>query len=369
MNASAGNSGPDAGTVDNVGPWVTTVGASTLDKTYTSTLTLTAADGASYRKAGKTLTQGVEPSPVVLASAVSGYEGGAECTAPFAAGTLTGKVVACARDVNNRTDKSWNALQGGAAGMILYNSVASDTEADSHFVRAIHLDGPNDDLVSFLKAHPDATATWDAGKLLKATGDTMAGFSSRGPNGDFLKPDVTTPGVDILAGVPTSQGDPSSGPSGEQYAVWSGTSMSAPHATGVSVLVKAAHPSWTPGQIKSALMTSSVQSVVNPDGSAAGVFQRGAGSIRANRALSPTLTISETAAKFATGLTDRLSRINLNLPSVSVDPLPGAAVVKRTVMNVTSSWQSFSVTAKGQTASPSGCPRRGSRSPRERAAN
>ncbi|ODA91379.1 hypothetical protein ATY41_01490 [Leifsonia xyli subsp. xyli] len=200
-------------------------------------MTLTAADGASYHKAGVTLTQGVTPSPVVLASAVSGYEGGAECTAPFAAGTLTGKVVACERGENDREDKGANALQGGAAEMILYNPVTSDTEADSQPLPAIHLDGPNDDLVSFLKAHPD--------------------------------------------------------------------------------------------------------------GSAAGVFQRGAGSIRANRALSPTLTISETAAKFATGLTDRLSRINLNLPSVSVDPLPGAAVVKRTVTNVTSSRQSFAVTTRG----------------------
>jgi len=38
--------------------------------------------------------------------------------------------------------------------------------------------------------------------------------------------------------------------------------MSSPRAAGVSALVKAAHPSWTPDEIESALVTSSVQSVV-----------------------------------------------------------------------------------------------------------
>jgi hypothetical protein len=79
------------------------------------------------------------------------------------------------------------------------------------------------------------------------------------------------------------------------------------------------------------------------DGSKAGVFDRGAGSIRANRALSPTLTISETAADFVASAGDPLSRHDLNIPSIFIDPLPGAAVVKRTVTNVTSSTQTFTV--------------------------
>ena len=95
-------------------------------------------------------------------------------------------------------------------------------------------------------------------------------------------------------------------------------------------------------------MTSSVQSVINPDGSPAGVFDRGAGSIRADRALSPTLTVSETAADFAASAGDPLTRLDLNIPSINVDPLPGAAVVKRTVTNVSSRSQTF--TAKGTVA-------------------
>jgi hypothetical protein len=95
--------------------------------------------------------------------------------------------------------------------------------------------------------------------------------------------------------------------------------------------------------VKSALMTSSVQSVTNVDGSKAGVFDRGAGSIRADRAVSSTLTISETAADFVASAGDPLSRIDLNIPSVYIDPLPGAAVVERTVTNVTNKSQTIRV--------------------------
>ena len=96
----------------------------------------------------------------------------------------------------------------------------------------------------------------------------MAAFSSRGPLGDWIKPDVTAPGVQVLAGM-TPQPDQTTadnGPPGNLYQAIAGTSMSSPHSAGVSALVKAAHPDWTPAMIKSALMTSSVQTVVKEDG-------------------------------------------------------------------------------------------------------
>jgi subtilisin family serine protease len=343
VNASAGNDGPGASTANHAGPWVTTVAASTFDRQYASTLNLTSTDGATYSKAGSTLTQGVTDAPVVLAASVPGYTGGKLCLTPFAAGSLTGQVVVCERGENGRVEKGFNASQGGAAGMILYNPTASDVETDNHFLPTIHLEGPNTDLLTFLGAHPGITATWAAGVAAPAQGDVMAGFSSRGPIGEFLKPDITAPGVQILAGLTPESTDVATGPQGELYQAIAGTSMSSPHAAGVSALVIAAHPSWTPGQVKSALMTSSLQDVTNVDGSKAGVFDRGAGSIRADRALSPTLTISETAADFVASAGDPLSRHDLNIPSIYVDPLPGAAVVKRTVTNVTSSSQTFTV--------------------------
>ena len=142
MNASAGNDGPGASTANHAGPWVTTVAASTFNRQYSSKLTLTSTDGATYSKAGSTLTQGVTGAPVVLAAAVPGYTGGKQCLTPFAAGSLTGQVVVCERGNNGRVEKGFNAAQGGAAGMILYNPTASDVETDNHFLPAIHLEGP-----------------------------------------------------------------------------------------------------------------------------------------------------------------------------------------------------------------------------------
>ncbi|KAK8584136.1 hypothetical protein V6N12_068385 [Hibiscus sabdariffa] len=91
----------------------------------------------------------------------------------------------------------------------------------------------------------------------------VVSFSSRGPNPitpDILKPDLTAPGVDILAAwspiAPPSidEEDPRS----VDYNIISGTSMSCPHASGAAAYVKAAHPDWSPAAIKSALMTTAL---------------------------------------------------------------------------------------------------------------
>ena len=126
------------------------------------------------------------------------------------------------------------------------------------------------------------------------------------------------------------------GPVGELYQAIAGTSMSSPHAAGASALVKAAHPSWTPGQIKSALMTSSVQSVLKETGKPSDPFDRGAGSIRADRAINPTVTFDVPAAAYYASVADAGSRLDLNIPSIDANPMPGGIATTRTVTNVTS---------------------------------
>ena len=128
---------------------------------------------------------------------------------------------------------------------------------------------------------------------------------------------------------------PTNGPPGNLYQAIAGTSMSSPHAAGVSALVKAAHPGWTPEEIKSALMTSSVQSVVKEDGTTpATPFDDGAGSIRADRAVNPTLVFNETSADFVAAGADTLHRIDLNLPSVDATTMSGQISTQRTAINV-----------------------------------
>ena len=174
----------------------------------------------------------------------------------------------------------------------------------------------------------------------------MASFSSRGPLADYIKPDITAPGVQVLAGT-TPQPDQTTadnGPPGNLFMAIAGTSMSSPHGAGVSALVKAAHPDWTPSMIKSALMTSAVQGVVKEDGvTPATPFDAGSGSIRANLAVNPTLVFDENFDDYVSSATDPLSRIDLNLASVDAPTMTGQITTKRTAMNVTDKDQDLDI--------------------------
>jgi hypothetical protein len=165
----------------------------------------------------------------------------------------------------------------------------------------------------------------------------MASFSSRGPDGDWIKPDVTAPGVQVLAGT-TPQPDQTTadnGPPGNLYMAIAGTSMASPHSAGVSALVKAAHPTWTPEEIKSALMTSANTKVVEEDGSTpATPFDMGAGRISASRAVSPTLVFNETYAHFVAAGTNVIHRVDLNIPSIDETTFSGDLLTHRTALNV-----------------------------------
>jgi len=77
--------------------------------------------------------------------------------------------------------------------------------------------------------------------------DPSDDFSSSGPTPLSLemKPDVAAPGYDILSSVPRSDG---------LWASFDGTSMAAPHVAGGVALLLQRHPTWTPAQVKSALV-------------------------------------------------------------------------------------------------------------------
>jgi len=348
VNASAGNSGPGAATAEHGGPWETTVGASTLDRSFESTLHLTADGGATLDISGVTITEGITtPTPVVLASAAPYSD--ELCNHDPGANAFSGKVVVCKRGTNGRIDKGHNVFLGDGEGMILYNQSATvtDLESDNHFLPAIQVEYAGNAVHDFVANHTNVMATWAPGAATPAQGDVMASFSSRGPESDFIKPDVTAPGVQILAGNTPQPASIDSGRPGQMFQAIAGTSMSSPHAAGVSLLLKAAHPSWTPGQIKSALMTSSVQSVVKEDGTTkADPFDRGAGSIRANRAINPTVTFEVSAPDFYASANDPFARINLNLASIDAPNMPGKITTSRTAHNVTNKTQTLTITTK-----------------------
>ena len=334
VSASAGNDGPGAGTVNHNGPWVQTVAASTQTRTFRSTVTLSGG-GASLQVSGATITAGIaSPLPVVNAADPPYSNVGCEVAAP--PGLFAGKIVACQRGPG-RIQRGFNVFQGGAAGMLLYNAEPLDVMTDNHWLPTVHLDQPqSQQLLDFLGAHPGATGSFPQGTRATWQGDRVTFFSSRGPGGDWLKPDVTAPGLQILAGNTPTPEAAGLGPPGNLFQAIAGTSMSSPHAAGSAALVAALHPSWTPGQIKSALETTArTAGVTKEDGATpADPFDVGGGRVDLTRAGDPGLTFNETATNYAAAAGDPMHRIDLNTPSVNAPTMPGVISTVRRARNV-----------------------------------
>lgn len=130
-----------------------------------------------------------------------------------------------------------------------------------------------------------------------ATGDLMAYFSSRGPApntyAQVIKPDLTAPGVSIFAAYANTGG------ASPNYGLMSGTSMSAPHVTGAAALLIGLHPDWSPSQVQSALMTTSLAPIMQENGTTPTTpFDSGAGRVRLERAMRAGLLLDETPTNF-----------------------------------------------------------------------
>jgi hypothetical protein len=193
------------------------------------------------------------------------------------------------------------------------------------------------------------TASWPDAAKRDGQADVMAAFSSRGPGGETIKPDVTAPGVQILAGNTPYPGDPAdgAGPPGETFQAIAGTSMSSPEVAGSGLLLSALHPGWTPGQIKSSLMTTSVTDVVKEDlTTPADPFDMGAGRIDLTKAGTAPLTFDETADRFAALGADASTAVHLNVPSVNAPVMPGRVDTTRVATNTSGRRQRFTVSTE-----------------------
>src|SRR5207253_435338 len=114
----------------------------------------------------------------------------------------------------------------------------------------------------------------------------VADFSSRGPVQGFgqIKPDVSAPGVNILAAAPTASVVWALANSGPMYATISGTSMATPHTSGSVALIRQFHPEWTPDMIRTAMINTATNmrdanGTPKADGSADSIIAQGGGLI------------------------------------------------------------------------------------------
>ncbi|MFI7604278.1 S8 family serine peptidase [Micromonospora sp. NPDC049366] len=356
VSAAAGNAGPYAGTVDNSLPWLTTVAASTTDRQYVRKLTL--GDGTVLTGAGVGETA-VGPAPLVF-SRTAGPDPndtyGAELCADntLDPAKVKGAIVLCLRGEIPRTDKSIEVARAGGVGMVLYNDSLNSLNADVQTVPTVHIDEVALARVSAYVAAGNPTASISAGKQETVEGPQVAAFSSAGPSnlnaGDLLKPDISAPGQDIAAAFSPAGG-------GNDFAVESGTSMAAPHIAGIAALVLAKHPDWSPAAVRSALMTTAVDTTDKGNPIKIGSYDAtplnyGAGQVNPGGAFDPGLIYDsgpQDWMRYLCGVAARgteylqmdgcdeigaLDTAKLNYPSISLGRMVGKQTVTRTVTNV-----------------------------------
>ncbi|KNA20654.1 hypothetical protein SOVF_050340 [Spinacia oleracea] len=269
VSASAGNSGPIPGTLSNVAPWITAVGASTIDRTFRADVIL---DNEEVLSGSSLYTGGPLPKNKTfpLVHFTSNYS--MEYCYPGSLGgvDVKGKIVICSSPaLSSRVGRGVEVqLAGGVGVIVALNDPTVDVndtvKSDPYLIPGVTIPFfETRRLLHYIKNKQvkQATIVFRGTRYGEKPAPMVASFSSRGPNTlskYVLKPDVIAPGVDILAGWPKNLS-----PSGldidhrrSDYNIMSGTSMSCPHVSGLAALLKSAHMDWTPTMIRSALMTT-----------------------------------------------------------------------------------------------------------------
>jgi subtilisin family serine protease len=373
---AAGNDGPHP--LGNIlspsgAPWVLTVGASSRSgekfeealrvNAPASVGGLYAAREASFTPALK--DAGVLTEELILADDASDIAFDA-CESLVNGNELSGKIAFLQRGTCDFEIKLKNAQTAGAIAVVVFNNQADlvimNGGRGSVTIPAVMIGQADGQLLlDQINAGQSVELTLDKSLFLNIseTGNVMASFSSSGPNNtapDILKPDVTAPGVNILAGQTP---DLANGIQGETFQYLSGTSMAVPHVAGIAALIKQAHPEWSPAAIKSALMTTAHQDVVKAGSTTpADAFDMGGGHVVPNSAVDPGLVyeagkedydaftcgtpvprVSEQECRQLINAGFPSAAADLNLPTIALSTLVSSRTIRRQVTNVGSASQ------------------------------
>lgn len=195
----------------------------------------------------------------------------------------------------------WAVAQGAkVVNLSLGGEDTPETDPIEQAVNALSADSGALFVVAAGNTGPDAATIGTPGSAAAALTvgavdreDAIADFSSRGPTADgSLKPDLTAPGVDIVAAKAAEgvEGDPAA----DGYVSLSGTSMATPHVAGAAAILAQQHPDWTGERIKAVLTGSAVPTP------GLSTFAQGTGRTDLTRAMGQQVTSSPTSLGFGT---------------------------------------------------------------------
>jgi len=335
---AAGNTSADVprpeGQANHLAPWLLSIAASTHDEIVARPARVSASGPgtppSSTQNIGLVHAPATPEGPVLTGQPIRDYAANREgCTAggAFPANYFAGAIALMKRGDCTYDEKINNAQAAGAILALVYDVPAESTMfTDTATLPAYSFDD-GDALVGFIDGNGTTPTTADFSPA-GTQGDVLAGFSFRGPNErfDVTKPDLTGPGVEILAGGLPSQ---------HSYIAFSGTSMSTPHVAGSVALVRSLHRDWTPTEALSALMLAA-----NPIGTREDALTPwspddvGSGRVDLTRAALAGLVMDEEYDRFlaanpATGGDPR----SLNLASMRHSACAGQCAWMRTLRN------------------------------------